>query len=95
MLLPVPISEHGAEDSTFGDFSPIWPISHGGKGVDVVCQHGRFDAEAMESMVGPKAFHLTILRNPISQFLSLWNFYSMREKFRKPLNSWLISDRKM
>jgi len=64
---------------TFGDFEFIKDLELDYK-LDVVCQHGRFKQRDLEKMVGKRAVFFTILRDPLEQFISMWNFYRYRFK---------------
>jgi len=76
------------EQFTFGDFEFIKKLDVD-YNIDLVCQHGRYSKGDLEEMVGENALFLTILRDPVEQFLSLWYFFGYKNVFEMDLNTWL------
>jgi len=75
-----------AEQYAFGDFEFIGGL----KGrVDITCQHGRYSRRHLERIVGSNATFLTILRDPVQQFVSLWHFFGYNRAFRTSLRKWI------
>jgi hypothetical protein len=58
---------------------------------DISCFHGRYSKEAMMENLGPKALYISILRDPVQQFISSWNFYGLSRHFSGiSINEWLL-----
>jgi len=79
------------EHYAYGDFRYAHILQHQPQ-VDVLCQHGRFHYANMKANVGGDATFVTILRKPIDQFISMWNFYRMNEQFQANLSQWVLSE---
>jgi len=78
-----------AEQYSFGDFTYIQAKKIKEESVDVVCQHGRYSREDVESLIGKDGLTVTILRDPIEQFSSMWAFYNYSGKTHMSLETWL------
>jgi len=81
------------ERHDFGDFNFIERLTNYSK-IDVMCQHGRFARDPLLQMLGQKAKFITILRDPLDQFMSMWNFYSFEDVFGMDLEAWLLANEK-
>jgi len=74
------------EHFTYGDFEFIKKLDDQ---VDILCQHGRYRAKPLHSMLGETAKFITILRDPVEQFLSLWDFYNFSAVAKLSLQQWM------
>jgi len=62
-----------------------------GRPFDILFHHGRYDREAMEvNLNSKKATFVTILRNPVSQFQSAWNFMKYDENLNVTQRDFLL-----
>jgi len=53
---------------------------------DVFCMHGRFDRSELGKIMQGKGVYVTIIRDPLSQFVSRWDFYGLSEKHKMTLD---------
>jgi len=44
----------------------------------------------MVENVGEKAVFITILRDPVEQFISFWQFYGLTQLMNNSLNDWIL-----
>ena len=51
------------------------------QGVSILCLHTRFNMEEMDKVMGRDAAYVTMLRDPVSVFESLWHFYGLQGHF--------------
>jgi len=62
--------------------------------VDILCLHGRYAKEPMESMVGKQGTFLSILRDPVEQFISMWTYFHQNKRMNQTLEEFaLLSNR--
>jgi len=71
---------------SYGDHNFIYKLN---ASVDVICQHGRYGKLPLEQMIGQNGSFISILRNPIDQFLSVWSYYSLAKKFGMSLKTFI------
>ena len=50
-------------------------------GLNIMCLHARFNMEEMDKAMGRDAAYVTMLRDPVSVFESLWHFYGLQGHF--------------
>ena len=50
-------------------------------GLNILCLHTRFNMEEMDKVMGRDAAYVTMLRDPVSVFESLWHFYGLQGHF--------------
>jgi len=79
------------EVPTYGDFNFIKSfLSTNEDKFDLSVSHGRYDKYALRRLLGENVTLVTILREPISQFLSYWSYFKFsEERFNCSLDLWL------
>jgi len=82
-----------AYENTFGDFNfvkvekPPVGFDH----FDISSVHGRLSIRGMFGLLGRNATLITILRNPIDQFVSMWSYYHLERTFKNvSLEDWIM-----
>ncbi|XP_035689130.1 galactosylceramide sulfotransferase-like [Branchiostoma floridae] len=58
----------------------LMPLPNKGK-ADIWVYHTIFDSQKFHSMFSSNAVYITILREPLSQLKSVWNYYKLSKKF--------------
>ncbi|XP_054721623.1 galactose-3-O-sulfotransferase 4-like isoform X2 [Uloborus diversus] len=62
---------------------------------NLLCHHLRFDAHEIESVMSPKTFYVSILRDPGALFRSMYDYYNMQHFFNRTLKSFLQDEGSM
>jgi len=77
---------------TFGDFNfmrkLLLPSTK--ESFDISCVHGRYSREVLLENLGGEATFITIIREPVKQFVSFWIFYKLEKELKMDLNSWIL-----
>jgi len=74
----------------FGDFKPIKKLSAPKFHYNLTCEHGIYSAKGVQDLLGPDAKVVTVLREPLAQFISMWPYYELDRKFHMSLEHWLL-----
>jgi len=53
---------------------------------DVFCLHGRYHGDELRDIMDGKGVYVTILRDPVDQFVSTWDFFGLERKYNMSLN---------
>jgi hypothetical protein len=78
---------------TFGAFNYMSKVAKpaGHNFFDISCFHGRYSKKAMIENLWLKAIYISLLRDPVQQFISNWNFYSLSRHFSGiSIDNWLL-----
>lgn len=56
---------------------------------NILCHHLRFNADAVREVMPQSTIFISILRNPVSLFRSMYDYYNMTDTFHKTLDDFL------
>jgi len=63
--------------------NPLWRRAF--KQPEMHLLHGRYHKQEFEHIMGPKTIYITMLRDPVSHYTSIYNYYGQAAKFRRKL----------
>ena len=62
---------------------------------NIFCLHNRWNGpEVAKLFLNKKPYYFTILRDPITQLISTWDYYGLKNSFHMSLEEFAVSDEK-